>query len=57
MLTIFFGVEYQSSGKEKEVVVLCSRPRENVKLGTFHDVVLQRRQENVQKTVIHVQSC
>ena len=26
---------YQSSRKEKEVVVLCSRPRQNVKLGTF----------------------
>ena len=34
-----FGVEskglYQSSGKEKEVVVLFTRPRQNVKLGTF----------------------
>ena len=27
---------YQSSGKEKkEVVVLCSRPQQNVKVGTF----------------------
>ena len=26
---------YQSSGKEKEVDVLCSRPRQNVKFGTF----------------------
>ena len=26
---------YQSSGKEKKVVVLCSRPRQNVNLGTF----------------------
>ena len=26
---------YQSSGKEKEVVVLCLRPRQNVKFGTF----------------------
>ena len=26
---------YQSSGKEKKVVVLCSRPRQNVNSGTF----------------------
>jgi len=26
---------YQSSGKEKEVVVFCSRPRQNVKFGIF----------------------
>ena len=26
---------YQSSGKEKKVVVLCSRPRQNVNLGIF----------------------
>ena len=26
---------YQSWGKEKKVVVLCSRPRQNVNLGTF----------------------
>ena len=26
---------YQSSRKEMEVVVLCSRPRQNVKLGNF----------------------
>ena len=26
---------FQSSGKEKKVVVLCFRPRQNVNLGTF----------------------
>ena len=26
---------YQSSGKEKKVVVLCSRPQQNVNSGTF----------------------
>ena len=26
---------YQSSGKEKEKCCLCSRPRQNVKFGTF----------------------
>ena len=36
--------------KKKRVVVLCSRPQ-------FHIVVVQRRQRNVQNSVIHVQSC
>ena len=40
-----------------KVVVLGSRPRQNVKLSTrFHVVVEQRRQKNVQKSVMHVQS-
>ena len=33
--------------KKKKIVVLCSGPRQNV----------QRRQRNVQKSVMHVQSC
>ena len=42
--------------KNRKIVVLCSRPPENVKLGRF--VVLeQRRRRNVQKSVVHVQSC
>ena len=36
--------------KKKRVVVLCSHPQ-------FHIVVVQRRQRNVQTSVIHVQSC
>ena len=41
-----------------KLVVLGSRPRQNVKLSTrFHVVVEQRRQKNVQKSVMHVQSC
>ena len=49
---------YQSSGKKKKkVVVLCSRPRQNVKLGIFTLYVVQQRQRNVQKSVMHVQSC
>ena len=48
---------YQSSGKKKKVVVLCSRPRQNVKLGIFTLYVVQRRQRNVQKSVMYVQSC
>ena len=39
--------------KKKKVFVFCSRPRQNVKLGSF----VQRRQRNVQKSVMHVQSC
>ena len=40
-----------------KLVVLGSRPRQNVKLSTrFHVVVEQRRQKNVQKSVMHVQS-
>ena len=45
---------YQSSGKKRKVVVLCSRPRREHKR---HVVVVQRRQRNVQKSVMHVQSC
>ena len=47
---------YQSSGKEKKVVVLfpSSTKRE---FRHFHVVVGQRRQRNVQKSVMHVQSC
>ena len=44
--------------KKKKVVVFCSRPQQNVKLGSFTlIVVVQRRQRNVQKGVMHVQSC
>ena len=51
---------YRSSGKEKgqETGCLFSRPLKNVKLGTFTYVeVVQRRQRNVQKSVLHMQSC
>ena len=48
---------YQSSGKENEnfcpVFTSCTK-RENMK---FHVVGVQRRQRNVQKNVMHVQSC
>ena len=46
--------------KKKNVVVLCSRPSQNVKLG-IHVVVVQWRQRYVQryvqKSVMNVQSC
>ena len=48
---------YLSSLKEKEnrcLVFTSSRKREIKK---FHVVVVQRRQRNVQKSVMHVQSC
>ena len=48
---------HQSSGKEKEsccLVFPSSTRREN---RDFHVVVVQRRQRNVQKSVMHVQSC
>ena len=46
---------YQSSGKEKEscCLILCSRPRRNVKI-SIDVVVVKRQQRNVQKSVIHV---
>ena len=44
--------------KKKEVVVFCSRPQQIVKLGSsVHVVVVQRRQRNVQKSVMNEQSC
>ena len=38
---------------------MCTRPRQNVKLGTFTDVVVvqRRRHRNVQKSVMRGQSC
>ena len=48
---------YRSSGKENEnfcPVFTSSTKRENMK---FHVVGVQRRQTNVQKSVMHVQSC
>ena len=42
--------------KKKKVVVLCSRSPQNVDLGRIFPVV-QWRQRNVQKSVMHVQSC
>ena len=47
---------YQSSGKEKEIVVVFPS---STKRGFrhFHVLVVQRRQRNVQKSVMHVESC
>ena len=49
---------YQRSGKEKEtVVVLSSRLPQNVKLGIFTSESCSDFNGNVQKSVVHVQSC
>ena len=50
---------YLSQGKEKDVlccVYLLHKVRER-KIRNFHIAVLQRRLRNVQKRVMHVQSC
>ena len=48
---------YQSSGKEKESCCLVFPSSTKRELRRFHVVVLRRRQRNVPKSVMHVQSC
>ena len=48
---------YRSSGKEKESRCLVFTSSTKREIRHFHDVVVQRRQRNVQKSVMHVQSC
>ena len=50
---------YSQVQKAKEnFVMACLHPPLNAKLGiNFHVVVVQRRERNVQKSVMHVQSC
>ena len=48
---------YQSSGKEEKVVVLCSRPRQDVNSGTFTLSSGNDGKEMYKKSVMHVQSC
>ena len=63
MLANLSGVEFYKTvskfrkNKKKKVVVLCSRPSTKREIRQFHVVVVQRRQRNVQKSVMHVQSC
>ena len=61
MLVNFFGVDskglYQRSGKEKESCCLVFPSSTKRETWHFHVVVVQRRQRNVQKRVMHVQSC
>ena len=48
---------YRSSGKEKESRCLVFTSSTKREIRHFYDVVVQRRQRNVQKSVMHVQSC
>ena len=48
---------YQSSGKEKKVVVLCSRPRQNVNSGTFMLQSGNDGTEMYKKSLMHVHCC
>ena len=48
---------YQSSGKEKESCCLVFPSSTKRELRRFHVVVVRRRQRNVPKSVMHVQSC
>ena len=48
---------YQSSGKEKESCCLVLPSSTKREIRHFHLVVVQRRQRNVQKNVMQVQSC
>ena len=48
---------YQSSGKEKESCCFVFPPSTKRDIRRFHVVVGQRRLRNVQKSVMHVQSC
>ena len=43
--------------KEKKVVGLCSRPPQNVKLGTFTSYLCSDGKVMYKKSVMHVQSC
>ena len=61
MLVNFFGVDskglYQRSGKEKESCCLVFPSSSKTRNWAFSYVVVQRRQRNVQKSVLHVQNC
>ena len=48
---------YQSSGKEKDCCCLVFPSSTKREITHFHVLVVQRRQRNVQKSVMHVQSC
>ena len=61
MLVNFFGVDskglYQRSGKEKESCCIVFPSSTKREIGHFHVVVVQRRQRNVHKSVMHGQNC
>ena len=51
------GLRYQSSGKEKESCCLVFPSSTKRELKRFHVVVVRRRQRNVPKSVMRVESC
>ena len=61
MLPIFLELNskglHQSSGKEKESCCLLVPSSTKREIRQFHVVVVQRRKRNVQRSVMHVQSC
>ena len=61
MLAIFLELNskglYQSSGKEKESCCLVFLSLTKREIRHFHAVVVQLQQRNVQKSMIHMQSC
>ena len=61
MLPIFLELNskglHQSSGKEKESCCLLAPSSTKREIRHFHVVVVQRRKRNVQRSVMHVQSC
>ena len=48
---------YQSFGKEKESCCLVFPSSKKCEIKHFHVVVVQRRQRNIQKSLMHVQGC
>ena len=48
---------YRSSGKEKESHLLAFTSSKKREIRKFHVEIVQWRQTNVQKSVMHVQSC
>ena len=65
LLSLIFASSWESSAsreiqvhKEKEnFVIACLRPSLKREIRHFNVVVVQRRQRNLQKSVMHVQSC
>ena len=57
LLELNFKGLYQSSGREKESCCLLFPSSTKREIRQFHVVVVQRRQKNVQKKVMHVPSC
>ena len=48
---------FQSSGNEEENCCFVFPSSTNREIRHFHVLVVQRRQRNIQKSVMHVQSC